>query len=246
MEIRKLLVAILLGWLVMTTSYAETRVGGRSARDTFVDERVASLVIAVSKGDYVESDKALKSGADVNAVGAEGMTPLLWVMGTTLNVSKIEYLLKGGANPNYRDAKTLVSPMYLAAGGNRPDVLELLLKYKGDPNLAGPRGETLLMVSMAQFWDNNLELLLRNGADIDRKDDTGSSVAAKAVSYGRYDLVAKFLELGLNQDPQSLARTVESRAVQPGSEQQHWKDKVIDMLKARGAKFPAFIPRKVE
>lgn len=230
----------------MTTSNAETKVGGRGVRDTFADERVASLVIAVSSGDYDNADKALKSGADVNAVGVEGVTPLLWVMGTTLDVGKIEYLLKVGANPNYRDAKSMVSPMYLAAGGDRADILELLLKYKGNPNLAGSRGETLLMVSMAQFRDKNLELLLKSGANINLKDDAGSSVAAKATSYGRYDLVAKFLELGLDQDPQSLARTVESRVVPPGSEQQRWKDKVIEMLKKRGAKFPAFVPRKVE
>ena len=246
MEIRKLWVAALVGWLAMTASYAETQVSGRSVRDTFADERVASLVIAVSNGDYGEADKALKSGADVNAVGVEGLTPLLWVMGTTLNVGKIEYLLKAGANPNYRDAKSMVSPMYLAAGGNRLDVLELLLKQKGNPNLPGPKTETMLMVAVAQFRDKNVDLLLKYGADINQTDKHRETVANVATSYGRYDLIAHFLEIGLTHDLQDLAKDVEMTKVPAGSEAQRWKDKVIEMLKARGAKFPAFIPRKVE
>lgn len=215
-------------------------------RDTFADERVASLVIAVSSGDYGEADKALKSGADVNAVGVEGLTPLLWIMGTTLNVGKIEYLLKVGANPNYRDAKSMVSPMYLAAGGERADILEVLLKYKGDPNLVGPGDELLLMVAVAQFRDTNIDLLLNYGVDINRSDKHNKTAANDAAIYGRYDLVAKFLDHGLTYDLQGLARTVEVRKVRAESEQQRWKDKVIEMLKARGAKFPAVIPRKVE
>lgn len=246
MEIRKLWVAALVGWLAMTASYAETQVSGRSVRDTFADERVASLVIAVSNGDYGEADKALKSGADVNAVGVEGLTPLLWVMGTTLNVGKIEYLLKAGANPNYRDAKSMVSPMYLAAGGERADILELLLKYKGDPNLVGPGDELLLMVAVAQFRDKNIDLLLNYGVDINRSDKQNKTAANDAAIYGRYDLVVKLLEHGLTYDLQGLARTVDMTKVRSGSEAQRWKDKVIEMLKARGAKFPAFIPRKVE
>ena len=230
----------------MTASYAETQVGGRSVRDTFADERVVSLVIAVSNGNYGEADKALKSGADVNAVGAEGLTPLLWVMGTTLNVGKIEYLLKAGANPNYRDEKSLVSPMYLAAGGNRLDILEVLLKNKGNPSLTGPRGETLLMIAVTQSRDKNIDLLLMHGADINQAVRSRETVANKAVSGGRFDLVVRFLESGLTHDLQYLARDVEIRQVRADSEEQRWKDKVIEMLKARGAKFPAFIPRKVE
>lgn len=134
MKVQKLWVVFLVAFVV-TTGCATSTVADRSAQQTFLDPLVATLVIAVSQGDFADADKALKAGANVNSIGVEGLTPLLWVMGTTLNVGKIEYLLRAGANPNYRDEKTFVSPMYLAAGGNRPDILELLLKYNGDPNL---------------------------------------------------------------------------------------------------------------
>lgn len=188
----------------------------------------------------------LNAGANINVVGVEGLTPLLWIMGTTLNVGKIEYLLKAGANPNYRDQKSLASPMFLASGGNRPDILELLLKYKGDPNLTGKNSESMLMVAVSQFRDKNVDLLLEYGANINQTDKHGETVANHATSYGRYDLIARLLDLGLTQDFQDLAKDVDMTKVRAESEQQRWKDKVIEMLKERGAKFPAFIPRKVQ
>ncbi|MBL8474807.1 MAG: ankyrin repeat domain-containing protein [Methyloversatilis sp.] len=239
-------IAALAGCLIMTTSCAETRVGGKGVHEVFIDRRVAALVAAVSEGSMDAADKALQLGADVNAVGAEGLSPLLWVMGTTLNVSKIEYLLKKGADPNYRDNERQASAMSLAAGGDRADILELLLQYRGDPNLLGPGGDTMLMIAVSQLRDKNLDLLLKYGANLNQTDRHHETVANKAAGYGRYDLVAKFLDIGLDYNLQGLARTVEVRVVPPGSEQQSWKEKVIEMLKARGAKFPAFVPHREE
>jgi ankyrin repeat protein len=245
MRVWKLWVVSLVLLLIATGSSATT-VAGRSEQQTFADPLVAALVMAVSQGDFGDADNALKAGANVNAVGVEGLTPLLWIMGTTLNVGKIEYLLKAGANPNYRDERSLISPMYLAAGGNRPEILEVLLKNNGNPNLTGPRSETLLMLAVTQSRDKNIDLLLKYGVDINQTVRNRETAANKAVSSGRYDLVIRFLESGLTHDLQYLARDVEVRQVPVDSDAQRWKDKVIEMLKERGAKFPAFIPRMVE
>lgn len=243
---RQFWIAALAGCLIMTTNCAEARVGGKSVRDVFSDRYVASLVATVSDGNFDAADKALQSGADINAVGAEGLTPLLWVMGTTLNVGKIEYLLKKGADPNYRDEERQASAMSLAAGGDRPDILELLLQYKGNPNLLGPSGDTMLMIAVSQLRDKNIDFLLKYGANINQTDRHHETVGNKAAGYGRYDLVAKFLDIGLAYDLPGLAKDVELTRVPPNSEQQHWKEKVIEMLKAHGAKFPAFVPHRVE
>lgn len=234
----KFWIALLAGWLVMTNGCAGTLVDGKSVSDVFDDARVAAAVAAVSSGDFATAEQQLTAGADINAVGADGLTPLLWVMGTTLNVRRIEFLLNAGANPNYRDPRSQISPMYLAAGGNRPDILELLLRHKGDPNLTGKRGQTLLMVAVMQFRDKNIDLLMRYGADISRTDELGRTVANTSSSMGRFDQVVFFLERGLNYDVQRLARAVDVRQVPANSDAQRWKDKAIEMLKARGAKFP--------
>lgn len=242
MGIRKLGTISILVLLCMPASCAEPRFGGMTVREAFPDERLARLVEAVDRGDYAEADKQLKAGADVNMAGTDGVSALIWVMAGR-NIKGTEYLLKIGADPNYRDKKDQFSAMYVAAGGDSPKFLELLLKYKGDPNLTGPDREPLLHTAVGQFREKNIEILLKNGADVNGRGPTDSTAAEKAAHLGRFDLVAYFLERGLTYNLQDLAESVELRDVPVGSKSQRWKEKVIDMLKQRGVKFPAFAPR---
>jgi len=59
-----------------------------------------------------------------------------------------------------------------------------------------------------------------------------------------FELVAYLLEQGLTYNLQDLAKDVEIRRVPANSDAQRSKDKVIEMLKARGVRFPAFVPAK--
>jgi hypothetical protein len=242
MEIRKFLLFTIAGVLIAMNDYAANLLGGKTIRETFPAESVANFVTAVTEGNYAEADRLVRAGTNVNATGEEGISPLLWIMAATLDTRKIEYLLKVGANPNYRDSTTGASAMFIAAGGERLDILEILLKNKGDPNFLGPRDETLLMIAAGQFREKNIEMLLKYGADVNRHDPHEATVAIKAAHYGRFDWVASFLSQGLTYNLQGLAKSVEIRQVPPDSEQQRWKDKVIEMLKAKGVKFPTFVP----
>jgi len=245
MQWQILLRVVLVCLVLPITSNAQTIVGGMTVHQAFPDGRVANLVEATVRGDYSEADKQLKVGADVNYVGTDGLSPLLWVVYEafqTRNYRGTEYLLKAGANPNYREAKRKASAMYYAAGGNSPELLELLLKYNGDPNLVGLGGPLMHVAVMQSQRKINLELLLKYGADINSVDG-GETAASTAAGLGRFDLVAWFLESGLSYDLQGLARDVEIVHVRPTSDAQRWKDKVIAMLKQRGVKFPAFVPK---
>ena len=225
---------------------AQVRYGGMSVRDAFPDERVARMVEAASRGDVGTVEAEIQAGADVNYVGTDGISPLLWVMVEARrrgDLSGLEHLLKAGANANYRDEKRKDSAMALA-GGDRPRVLELLLKHKGNPNLIGPAGEPLLHIAAGQFRRENIDLLLKYGADINIHKDNGSTAAQVAARLGRFDLAAYLLDKGLSYNLQGLARSVEARHVPPNSEAQRWKNKVILMLKERGVDFPALPPPK--
>jgi ankyrin repeat protein len=233
--------------VAVAAASAQIRYGRMSVDEAFPDQRVARMVEAASRGDVGAVDAEIQAGADVNYVGTDGISPLLWVMVEARrrgDLKGLERLLKAGANPNYRDEKRKASAMALAAGGDRPRILELLLKYKGDPDLIGPAGEPLLHIAAGEFRRENIDLLLQYGADINIHEGNGSTAAHVAARLGRFDLVAYLLEKGLTYNIQGLARSVEISHVRPNSEAQRWKDKVIEMLKERGAKFPAFVPPK--
>jgi ankyrin repeat protein len=235
-----------LGVLIVTADCAANTGAGLTAQQAFSDPRVVALVEAVSRSDYASADKALKAGANVNAVGSDGISPLLWMLGAAPQVKPVEYLLKAGANPNYRDERHKASAMYIAAGGEHTNkLLALLLRYKGDPNMLGPRDVPLLFTAVQQQRDDNIKLLVGSGADVNWTDRHKDTAANQAIDYARFDLIVYFLDHGLTSNLQDLASEVEIRVV-PNSDAQRQKEKVIEMLKARGVKFPAFVRHKVE
>lgn len=221
--------------------HAEVDFENNSIQESFPSKPVASFIRAVINNNFNEAGNLIKSGVDINSTGLNGITPLLWVMSTTKDLRKIEFLLNSGANPNYRDNKNQTSAMFFAAGGDEPKILELLLKNGGNPDLLGPRGENLLMIAISQSRDENLKMLLDYGANVNFYDHHNDTVANKAARYGRFDLIAALLNRGLTHNMQELAKDVEINTIPADSEQQQWKVKVIEMLKERGATFPAFV-----
>lgn len=224
--------------------FVKEKFNGMSVEQAFTDKRVSSLVDSVSHGHFKEADKQLAAGAEANAVGKDGLSPLLWVIhATEYDLEKMEYLLKAGANPNYINTDpTSVgrgdSAMSWAAHQSSLKPLRLLLRYKGDPNLLGPSGDPLLYQAALSGRKDVIDVLLEHEADINIEASfRGDTVGNPAARGGDFELVAYLLERGLSYNLQGLAKSVDG-----SSGDKAIKAKVIDMLKARGAKFPAFNP----
>jgi ankyrin repeat protein len=131
--------------------------------------------------------------------------------------------------------------MYFAVHNQKPRLLKLLLEHGGNPSLSGWGGgedESLLSVAALHGDEEIVTILVSAGADVNWVDKKwGSTAAISAAATGRFDLVAYFLNHGLTADLDGLARSCQGRQVPPESEMQVWKDKVLAMLKERGAKF---------
>lgn len=223
---------------VVSSCAAGQKVGGMTPQQAFSDPLVAELVVAATQNDFQKVDEKVQAGADVNTIGADGVTPLIWQV-YLRNVRGAEKLLKLGANPNYRGEKLHASPLYLAVGASRVDLLDVLLRYKGDPNLIGPNGDSLLHQAVIEFCEACVRLLVENyHANVNVQCDNGDTPAKVAVAMGRFDLVAYFLQKGLNNNLQDLALSVQIRQVPAESDAMKHKVQVIDMLKARGVQYP--------
>jgi uncharacterized protein len=198
----------------VSSSAIGREVGGMSPPEAFVDVKVAKLVEAADRGDFVEVDKQVREGVDVNAVGKDGVTPLFWQV-YLRNLKATEKLLQVGANPNYQDVKRRASALSVAINANRPDILDLLLLYKGDPNLIGPNGESLLRQSVLHFHPECVRLLVdKYGADINAvSTDARTTPADVAIAMAEFDLVIYFIERGLKEDLQNLALRLQSSQI---------------------------------
>ena len=71
--------SILFGTIAVA-SCGEREVGGKTASELFSNQQVAGLARAAAKGDINAIDKAVADGVDVNAIGIDDATPLLWAI----------------------------------------------------------------------------------------------------------------------------------------------------------------------
>lgn len=226
---------LLTGMLMLVA--CDFTLGDQTAHEAFADTQAGELAAAALDDDFDRVDALLQSGVNINATDTAGRTPLNWVLAAN-NLEAAEYLLKKGANPNHpmNNKQTAVS---LAAVKDQLGALKLLLKYKGDPNAMGANGDPPLVIAVLNQRDNTMRLLLKHGANVNYASKFGDTAADTASAVGRFDIVAYLLEQGFNTNIQRVAAGVEIRVVPKASEAYQWKLKVIEMLKERGAVFPA-------
>jgi ankyrin repeat protein len=216
-------------------------VGGKTAEDVF-GPGLAKLARAACTGDVPGVEAAIRAGADPNGVGFEGTTPLIWALNCE-NLSGMEALLKAGADPNVRFGNT--TPICLAAQMENSEPLKLLLKHGGDAdayNQKSPWSALSLAFSLGmkkKDW-TNYYALIDAGANVNRVHNA-DTIAQFAADMQQYDKVAELLDRGYSTGLDYLGLITQRELV--GSPelmrpQEEWRDRVLEMLKARGVQFP--------
>ena len=92
-----------------------------------------------------------------------------------------------------------------------------------------------------KLFANVIDTMIKHGANLNYSNDVGESAATWAAALGHFDILAQLLDLGYSHDLQGLAAGVQGRKVD--SAEQPEKDRVIQMLRARGVQYP--VPRKL-
>lgn len=163
---------------------------GFDAYEEFEDSLTASLCKAAEKDDIAELDRLVEEGADVNAVGKHGVTPLLWsMMGDESKCRKsFVRLLEHGADPNATIAVEREFPFWwwyiepyhgesvtsLCAGMKDSSFLIAALEHGGDPNYTDSWGRTPIFLAISErprhlrlfrSMSDNVRILLEGGAN---------------------------------------------------------------------------------
>ncbi len=227
----KCLLVLLL--LAVSNGCTQRDIGDNNLDDSFSPKTV-KLIDAIILKDYNLASNNLELGANINEVGVDGVSPLIWVLALTQEIEQLEFMLKHGADVNYRGYGVGKSPMFFAAAGKRGDILELFLKYGGNPNLEGDSEEgqgmrrSIFMVAIEFFNEQHFDLLLEYGADVNWNIDGiygYERVPFSAITVGRYDWALRLVKLGYEGDPNELLKVSNSRLV--SEKRQPDKDKFI-------------------
>ncbi|HEX4793597.1 MAG TPA: ankyrin repeat domain-containing protein [Humisphaera sp.] len=171
-----------------------------------------------------------EKGVDINAKDKRGQTALLDAVkqylteagGQMAKVEMVKALLNGGAKVDQADAAGN-TPLIVSLSGYppNPQVVNLLLDRKADPNARSGEGKTALMIA-AQHCDEPAAMaLIAKGADVNVRDRQGATALMEAAGAGRRS-AAPFLKLLLEhgaaidaQDQQGA--TAIFRAIESGS-----------------------------
>lgn len=190
-----------LAWGLLASLALAGHAAGRQAMSdmdaskVFADPRVAALADAAVSGDAERVRTLVKDGADPNAHGDRGVTPLEWAL-LRKDRRGMEALLDAGADPA-RPGVGGATALHMAAMADDPSFLRLLLDRGADPN--APHGVTQappLAAALMNPKDDAFELLLAHHADPNRADRLGNTPLHVAAKVHKTRCVLRLLEAG--------------------------------------------------
>jgi ankyrin repeat protein len=133
------------------------------------DEALNKLLLgAVAAGDKAQVGTLIAQGADVNAKGYDGQTPLM-IAARYKQKEVAELLIGHGADVNARDSNGM-TPLHAAVTKSyNKDIVELLIAKGADINAKTNDGTTPLSMAIDVSMDNEvngdvIDLLLAKGA----------------------------------------------------------------------------------
>jgi hypothetical protein len=212
-------------------------------REMFFNGKEAKLEKAIEADDHAAVIAAIKEGADPNAVGLHGVTPIIVTSGN-LKFNAMKALVENGADPNVYDdngdnAVTLAATTY----NNDRKYLEYLLDHGGDPNSTLPDGDPLF-TRIALLHDlDAMRYLIEKGADVDAVSRTERPLVFYHAGSADWDTAWLLIEHGAKfeyDDPrlnwgEELSDPLEHS---PGSPLFEYKEKVWRFLCEHGFEVP--------
>jgi len=119
-----------------------------------------------------------KGNANVNIANWEGESPLTLACHSN-NIGHIKELIKHGADVNFKEKKTGLTPLMIVLSNFNYYVGNYLCQNKANINECNNNGETALIIACRLYNKYGSELLIKNHADISIKDHQGQT--AKSI-----------------------------------------------------------------
>lgn len=164
-----------------------------------------TLHVPAYLGDSERTAELIAAGADVNAPGPYGWTPLhVAVFRRRPNIIRLLILAAADLDIHakgsvWQSDRRYGSPLHLAAHCGFQDMVEVLVDAGADVNARTRWGETPLYIAVEQGRTGMVEFLLARGADADitgNRHYCDDMPLGLAVSMGRLDLVKALLAGG--------------------------------------------------
>ncbi len=216
-------------------SWAKEDGGLMNVEEYFIDDHVRSLANAAANGDTKTLQILVKQDVNVNSIGVDDMTPLVWAL-INRNKSGVVILLDNGANPNYITSNG-ASMVTLASMMDDDFFLKVALSHGGDPNIKDPKlNMTALIRAVYSDRINNAKLLIDAGAKLSSENAEDENPIINAAQIDRYQFVVLFLQSirsekeSIDKIKKELMLYINASNLMSGTDAYRWKEKARDIL----------------
>ena len=165
-----------------------------------LNEDFVSLNYASANGKYEIVEFLLKSGMDINKGDDGGYTPVHWA--TQEGQLEVVKLLAYNGGDLEKEDENSITPLYLAATDGYTEIIEFFISKNVsiDSIYYGPSSCTPLNIACICNKISAVELLLKNGANIEAEDDEGRTPLFNASLKGNIEVVKTLLKYGANKN----------------------------------------------
>lgn len=244
---------ITLGVSLFLSFISACGVGGTNMKAAqFFEPNMQSLLKSIQQNDPFTAKNLIAEGVNLNTLGREGITPLLWLI-IQKDKKAVQLALDLGANPNFKDGDD-ENAVSVVAGSDDPEWLNMVLAAGGDPNSIDSEGQPALFNAMSAEGRDNIKILLKYGADVNLTDNIGRNSALYPSYIMKYELAYYFIEQGADahiyaNTGANLAWKVDDKLskgiIAPDSINYPWAMKIKQHLIAQGVVFPPPSPADV-
>lgn len=151
------------------------------------------LADAIAHNDTIKMREAIAAGADINAVGEESTTPLIFAI--TQRPDAVGTVVKLGADPNFVREHVL-SPLAIAVNVPNP-AFQQLLENGANANGPGEYRSPIIFSAIRSQMSSRYEMLVAKGADVNVLDETGRTTLMAAAEISQWRIALDLLARGV-------------------------------------------------
>lgn len=112
---------------------------------------------------------------------------------------------------NTRDRVTGEAALHIVTKRSDALYLRFLLQKGANPNIADARGETPLLIAVANSFGEGVEILTRYKASLDQGNSSGETPLIRAVQMRNFELVRVLLNAGADPDKTDIVAGLSAR-----------------------------------